>query len=370
MKTIKNLLLYYPSNTASEAILSIALAMNKKGYKTILLTTCKAGGLHKSFQDHNIETYNYSIPKNNFFLIKQFFFLIRFCRQHNIDYIYSHLQAANFIAVLAQYFLKAKLLVCRHHSDYIRLGSSKTARFFDKVIGKCAKNIVAVSDRVKHEMQKHEGVNPKKIIRINNAYDFSLFPPVNKTAKKQIIKNYNLTGKDIVLLNVGRMIPIKRQALLLELIFLLKKDGFHVKLLIIGAGQLMKELVKIAEDYKISNEVVFTSQINNIRDYMSCCDLQVHLSESEASNNVVKEFALLGKPSVVCNNVGDFEDYCTSKNSYLIQKDFNVVDLKSIIVQIINNKEDLERKGEEIRSTIKSIFSIDNVIPKYLDEFN
>ena len=204
-------------------MLSIALAMNKKGYKTILLTTCKAGDLHKSFQEYNIETYNYSIPKNSLFIIKQFFFLIRFCRRHNIDYVYSHLQAANFIAVLAQYFISAKVLVCRHHTDYVRLGPSKNARLFDKVIGKLAKNIVAISDRVKREMQENEGVNPNKIIRINNAYDFSLFPPVDKKIKNKIIKNYDLKDKDIVLLNVGRMIPLKRQALVLELVYLLKK---------------------------------------------------------------------------------------------------------------------------------------------------
>jgi len=367
LNTIKNLLLYYPSNTASEAMLSVALAMNKKGYKTILLTTCKAGDLHNSFQEHDIDNYNYSIPKNTFFIIKHFFFLIRFCRRHNINYVYSHLQSANFIAVLAQYFLSAKLLVCRHHSDYVRLGPSNNARFFDKVIGKLAKNIIAISDRVKHEMQEHERINPNKIIRINNAYDFSLFKPVNKKIKNQIIMNYDLIGKDVVLLNVGRMIPLKRQALLLKLVYLLKKDGFDIKLLIVGSGQLKNELVKITEDYKINNEVVFTKQVNNIRDYMACCDLQVHLSESEASNNVVKEFALLGKPSVICKNVGDFEDYCTSENSYLIQKDFNIVDLKSIIVQIINKKQDLKRKGEDIRRTIKSLFSIDTVIQKYLD---
>ena len=116
--------------------------------------------------------------------------------------------------------------------------------------------------------------------------------------------------------------------------------------------------------------MVFTSQVNNIRDYMACCDLQVHLSESEASNNVVKEFALLGKPSIVCKSVGDFEDYCTSENSYLIKKDFNIVDLKSIVIKAINNKQELKRKGEEMRSVVKSIFSIDNVIPKYLELFN
>jgi glycosyltransferase involved in cell wall biosynthesis len=258
-------------------------------------------------------------------------------------------------------------LVCRHHSDYVRLGTSKNARFFDRVIGKLAKNIVAISDRVKHEMQEYEGINPNKIIRINNAYDFSLFPPVNKKIKNKIITNYDLMGKDIVLLNVGRMIPLKRQALLLELVYLLKKDGFNIKLLIVGSGQLENELVKITEDYKITNEVVFTNQVNNIRDYMACCDLQVHLSESEASNNVVKEFALLGKPSIVCKNVGDFEDYCTNKNSYLIKKDFDFVDLKSIVIKAINNKQELKRKGEEIRKKIKSLFSIDTVIPKYLD---
>ena len=103
---------------------------------------------------------------------------------------------------------------------------------------------------------------------------------------------------------------------------------------------------------------------------MVCCYLQVHLSESEASNNVVKEFALLEKPSVVCENVGDFEDYCTNENSYLIKKDFNIVDLKSIVIKAINNKQELKRKGEKMRSTVKSIFSIDNVITKYLDVFN
>ena len=225
-------------------MLSIALAMNKKGYKTILLTTCKAGDLHKSFQEYNIETYNYSIPKNSLFIIKQFFFLVRFCRQHNINHVYSHLQAANFIAVLAQSFINAKVLVCRHHSDYVRLSSSKNARFFDRVIGTSAKNIVAISDRVKREMQEHEGVNSNKIIRINNAYDFSLFPPVDKKTKKKIITNYNLMGKDIVLLNVGRMIPLKRQALVLELVYLLKKESFYIKLLIVGSGQLEKKLVK------------------------------------------------------------------------------------------------------------------------------
>tara|TARA_B110000037_G_C16948038_1_gene435593 strand:+ start:57 stop:794 length:738 start_codon:yes stop_codon:yes gene_type:complete len=244
------------------------------------------------------------------------------------------------------------------------------AKLFDKIINKLSKNIIAISEKVKDQMINVERVSLNKIIRINNAYDFSLFPPVNKKIKNKIVTNYNLTGKDIVLLNIGRMIPIKRQALLLELVYLLKKEDFHIKLLIIGSGQLKKRLVKIAEDFEITNEVVFTNQVNNIRDYMACCDLQVHLSESEASNNVVKEFALLGKPSIICKNVGDFEDYCTRKNSYLIPKDFSIINLKSIIVQIINDKQDLVRKGEEMRSTVKSIFSIDNVIPKYLELFN
>jgi hypothetical protein len=46
------------------------------------------------------------------------------------------------------------------------------------------------------------------------------------------------------------MIPLKRQALVLELVYLLKKEGFNIRLLIVGSGQLETALVKTTEDCK------------------------------------------------------------------------------------------------------------------------
>ena len=112
---------------------------------------------------------------------------------------------------------------------------------------------------------------------------------------------------------IYNIIPFKKQFFLIIKQFFKLSHNIYKHLTFKGVFE-----VKITEDYKITNEVVFTSQVNNISDYMDCCDLQVHLSESEAGNNVVKEFALLGKPSIICKNVGDFEDYRTSENSYLI----------------------------------------------------
>jgi hypothetical protein len=112
---------------------------------------------------------------------------------------------------------------------------------------------------------------------------------------------------------IYELVPLKKHFFNVIKLFFRLNHSFYKHLTFKGVFE-----VKITEDYKITNEVVFTSQVNNIRDYMDCCDLQVHLSESEAGNNVVKEFALLGKPSIICKNVGDFEDYRTSENSYLI----------------------------------------------------
>ena len=363
---MKSILIYYSSSQISIDLTSLMLELRNNSFRVYFLSHCEKGNLQLYLEKQGVKVE--SIKKIGY--LKKIYHLIYYCNKNKIDVVNSHTQVNNFILSIAQFFIKAKCIMTRHHSDYVYNGNNRMAKLFDKIINKLSKNIIAISEKVKDQMINVERVSLNKIIRINNAYDFSLFPPVNKKIKNKIVTNYNLTGKDIVLLNIGRMIPIKRQALLLELVYLLKKEDFHIKLLIIGSGQLKKRLVKIAEDFEITNEVVFTNQVNNIRDYMACCDLQVHLSESEASNNVVKEFALLGKPSIICKNVGDFEDYCTRKNSYLIPKDFSIINLKSIIVQIINDKQDLVRKGEEMRSTVKSIFSIDNVIPKYLELFN
>lgn len=362
----RSILIYYSSSQISIDLISLILGLRKKSFRVYFLSHCKKGNLQLYLEKQGVKVK--SIKKIGY--LKKIYHLIYYCNKNKIDVVNSHTQVNNFILSIAQFFINAKCIMTRHHSDYVYNGNNRMAKIFDKIINKLSKNIIAISDKVKDQMINVEGVNLNKIIRINNAYDFSLFPPVNKKMKNQIITNHDIRGKDIVLLNVGRMIPLKRQALLLELVYLLKKEAFDIKLLLIGSGQLKEGLVKIAEDFEITNEVVFTNQVNNIRDYMDCCDLQVHLSESEASNNVVKEFALLGKPSIICKTVGDFEDYCTSKNSYLIPKDFSIINLKSIVVQIINNKKDLVKKGEEMKSTVKSIFSIDNVIPKYLDVFN
>lgn len=365
----KNLLLYYPSNANSEVMLSIVLMFKKEGYTPFLLTTCESGAIHETFKAYGIEVYSHFLPQNKTFWFKQWWFLIRFCKLHKIDFVYAHLQLTNLIAVFAQYFIKAKVVVCRHHSDYVRLGPSKMAKVFDFLIGKLARSIVAISDRVKYEMEIEEGVNPQKIVRINNAYDFDLFPAVNPITVDAIQEKYKLKEADIVLLNVGRMLPIKRQKLLLQVISALKTKGYQIKTLILGTGPLENELHQLANELNLKEELIFTGQVHNIRDYMQCADLQVHISSSEASNNVVKEFAMFDKTSIICSNVGDFEDYCDDSNSYILDKDFSLFELEELLISILERR-DYDVKGKKLKVDVMRDFSISNTKEVYLKLFS
>ena len=148
------------------------------------------------------------------------------------------------------------------------------------------------------------------------------------------------------------------------------KKGISVKLLMVGSGPLEKQLKKLVEQLNLHQHVTFTGQVNNIIDYMGLADLQVHVSESEASSNVVKEFSLLHKTSIVCNNVGDFNDYCNDNTAYIVPKDVGISVLANTIEKAFKNKELLIQKGQCLNQLISNNFSMEKVLPQYENLLN
>src|SRR3989338_8282349 len=115
-----NVLIYYQNQYHTVFLESLVEYFIKQGHKVYFLTTCKKGILHQKMEDLGAEINVHTYPhgqKKLFQYIGHFFFLIRFCKKNKIEVVYSHLQLANLVAVFAGYFISAKVLPCRHHSD-------------------------------------------------------------------------------------------------------------------------------------------------------------------------------------------------------------------------------------------------------------
>lgn len=366
---MKTILFYTPFNSRSRDTETLILAMKKDGFNVIFLTQHEGTEIIGLLKKKGIESYSSFIKgiSGKLRIIKEILFLIRFCKRHKVDFIFSHLEPANFIAVFASYFIRAKLFVCRHHSDLFFLMKRKLD-FSYRFTYKYARDIIVVSAFSKKHMVEIEGISEKKIHVIPLAYDFSLYNfPVPDNVDK-IKKSFYA---DILLIMVGRLDKYKRPGLSIEVLHELVKRGNHAKLLILGNGTLKSVLQEQVKSLSLSERVFFVGHVEEVLDYMAASDFVLHPSESEASCVVIKEAGLMQKPVIVCSGVGDFDDYLQfGKNGFPVGKDRFVPEAINIILNNYTNVQEMKILGKNLESTVLERFSISEVYPLYKSLLN
>ncbi len=363
----KNILIYYSNHLKSFDLTSLIFELQKYSANVYLLTTGDKGKLHKQLEEKNIQTFSIDFKKNKTYYIKQSKYLIRFIKKNKIDIVYSHTQINNFIASLSQLFSKSEFYMCRHHTDYVWNGKNKSAKLMDWLINRLSKNMVAISDKVYNQVVKVEGVSSEKVHQINLGYDFSLYPKVNQITSQKIKQTYK---SDFLLLNIGRLIPLKRQRLLIEACSLLAKKDINFKLIILGEGSEKENLTLLIEELDLKEKVHLIGFKENALDFIDAADLIVHPSNSEASSTIGKECALIKTPIMACKTVGDFDSYLNEQNGYLIDLELTAAKLSTHIEKAFLDKKSLKSKGEMLHNEVINKFGIENVIPAYKELFN
>src|SRR5258706_5526340 len=269
-----NILFYTPLNTQCRDIESQAVEFQKAGHQIHVLTQSQYGKLHESFSGYGFRASftEFSLRPSSLNFLLRIFKLVLYCWRNKIDLVYAHLEPCNFIAVVAQYLVKTRVVICRHHMDYARL--SGMDRYFSyRLTYKSAKDIIVVSDQAKNYMIKEEGIPPEKIHQINLSYDFDLYQPPNINEINKIRSSYQ---SDVLLLTVGRLSALKRPQLSIQLLFELRKIDLDARLLILGEGELLDDLKKSVIDLNLTERVFFAGYVNNVLEYMSASDFLIH----------------------------------------------------------------------------------------------
>lgn len=350
-KMPERILLYYPPNNRSNATETLACGFAALGHKVFLLTFEKKGDLHDLLEKNGVEVYSYTIEKGRplLYYLKHIRYLIRFCKTHKITAVQSHLQHANIIAVIAQYFITAKVVVYRHHITE----QNKTSNLFDRVINILARTIVVPASISYNRMVIEEKVKPEKVRLVPHVYDFSKF--VTTTLESNEIKNA-FPAKLRVLL-CGRFVPLKRNDLAIRAVAALVKKGKDVKLLALDQGQELEACKKIVSDEQLEDNVFFIGYTANVMNYMAACDVLIHPSYTEASSNTIKEAAIFSKKVIVCDNVGDFSDYITNQeNGYIVDRENPLAGMITCLEEIYDGKSP-PLMGDKLKQTVFERFN-------------
>ena len=366
--TPRRVLLFYPPNKRSVAIETLCRTVSESGNELIVLTLAERGSLHGALEKYGIKTFTYpSIGKRSwkyFRFYKQSRYLIRFCRQNNIDIVWSHLQEGNIIALMAQPFLKAQLILFRHHAEsafYAEFGRTMNMKrnrgevLLDKIINRFGKTIVIPSSGVWYGMEKYEKCNMKKVKLLPYIYDFTSYQHPDEEKVKLLRQQYPCR---LLLIMVSRMIVSKQHMPVFEIVKKLFDEGMSIKMMVMDDGQLRPQLEEFIKNNSLQDHIFLTGHREDFISYMAAADLLIHPSVTEASNNVVKEMGLLKKAVAVCSNVGDFSDYIIEDgNGYFLENDNLSGSIERVLRGAYSNPEKLKRIGQALHEDVIKRFS-------------
>lgn len=356
------ILLYSPFDQRSRDTESLMIAFKKQGHKVISLSQASGAQIHDYLWQFDIDTYTHIIgaKQNWLYYLRHAIFLIRFIKRHKVQVVYSHLEPANIAASIAQYFVKAKVYLVRHHIDEAKLQGFNNSWSY-RMTYKLAKKIIVVSEQAKKFMIEEEKIDGDKIIHINLAYDFGIY---NKPNPEKVAAIKSGFDDYIILLTVCRFTKPKRADVAIRTLKVLTERGVKARLILLGRGEEENHIKELIHDLNLSNAVFMPGYVNNILDYMAAADFLVHPSLLESSCVTVKEAALVGLPVIVCKGIGDFDGYMENeKNGFVVEPNNFAQEAADVIIS--HKGKDLSATAASLQNKLIELFDIKNVVSNY-----
>jgi glycosyltransferase involved in cell wall biosynthesis len=132
------------------------------------------------------------------------------------------------------------------HFCWILGQDAKAGNKYVKKIKPVADELIALSDFLQEEFEKNHSIRPAHVIP--PGIDPAEFP--EKDLKK-----------DIHVLGVGSLIPLKQYELFIEIVYELKKDIPDIRAVLCGDGPDEKKLKELVENFGLNDNLLLTGEI-------------------------------------------------------------------------------------------------------------
>lgn len=281
--------------------------------------------------------------------------VVRLLREHRIDVLQTHDAQTRRIGVIA-----AALTGVRHitsvHGWIFNDRKERAAKWLDARLIRQADAVIAVSDRLKQELEA-AGVPPQRITVLRNAILLRDYA-VAGTASS-VRREFGIREDQPVISIVGRLSLEKGHEIFLQAASTIAKSHPDLRCLIVGDGPLEPTLRQRVQELGLTAQVVFTGHRSQLADIYAATDVLVISSLTEGIPNVLLEAFAHGKPAVATSVGGVPEVLEEGRTGWLV----DVGDHQAIarhVVRLLDAPELRAQMGATARATIEQQFSFEN----------
>ena len=208
------------------------------------------------------------------------------------------------------------------------------------------KKIIAVSGGVKKEIMSYYNVPDDEIVVIPNGINIEEFKPDEKS-KKRVREKYGIGGDEIVLMFSGYEFKRKGLRYIIEALPLMERN---LKLFVVGKSD-PKPFQNLANKLGVSNNIIFTGFVPEIKDYYAASDIYVFPSAYEPFGLVITEAMASGLPVITSKISGVAELISDGHDGLLLNEPNNVDEIAEKIKLLIEDESLRRHMGRNARKT-------------------
>ena len=331
------------------------------------LLTQVAGGDYEE-EAKSFGAYIYHLPARNkgYKVYKKA--LDDFFREHH-DYIAVHEHISSLTSIDPAYYAKKYGIPVRiFHSHSSSIQKSLRLHWVHIILHYMNKPIVhnwathylGCSDKALDWVYKYTGVRSKAMM-INNGIDCEQYR-YNEAVRAEVRQELGIGENDFVIGHVGRFIPLKNQAFLVDILEELHKTMPSAKLLLVGEGETMEEVKGKVESKGLSDVVIFTGVRSDVVRLMQAMDTFVMPSWFEGLPVSLVEAQAAGLPVVASATISHDSDL--TETILFKSIDELAIDWAECIVDWKTkwgrpeNIEKIKKAGFDSKTTVKQLVKI------------
>lgn len=278
-----------------------------------------------------------------------------YCYSNNMDIIHAHTRVTQVMAAIIYERYKVPYVTTCH--GYF---TAKWARTLWPCWGQ---KVIAISGPVKDHLKNDFKVSGQDIEQIKSGIELSRFKRVDNRQKSQIRQRLGIKDKLTVGI-IARLSDVKGQDILLRA-FKSVVQKKEVQLLLIGEGPFKGQLLKISNDLKFKDEVVFINNSGNIEEYMSALDIFCMPSRQEGLGLSIMEAQACGLP-VVASNVGGIPELIEHGQTGVLVEKENESALAEALIDLLDCKEKRDLIAERAYQLAQKKYSKEEMVKQTL----
>lgn len=283
--------------------------------------------------------------------------------KHDLDVLHVHYAVPHATsALLAKQMLgeaAPKVVTTLHGTDITLVGHDPSYRTVTRYSIRSSDAITAVSEYLRAETVDRFDVPQDCIDVIPNFVDPDIY---KRDARPCHRATFAQSDDERLIVHVSNFRPVKRVEDVVRAFCLMAEEA-EVRLLLVGDGPERGKAQRIAEEEGIDHRVVFLGKQQSVVEILSCADLFLLPSETEAFGLVALEAMSCGVP-VVASDVGGLPEVVRQPDSGLLVPVGDVDAMAAAALSFISDKATWAAASAAARDAAMA-FAADVVVPRY-----